>query len=100
MTQKLHQLSDQNKKSETHFPDLMDGLGKFPWEDYHINIDKDVQSKRTDPRSVPVHKEKAVKEEIDKMLAGGVIVSVYKAISWFCSLTINQSRWYNKTEYA
>ena len=62
----------------THFPDILDDLGKFPWKDIHISIDKDVPPLRTAPRSVPVHQEKVVKEEIDRILASGVIVPIYK----------------------
>ena len=74
---------------KTHFPDLLDGLGSFPGEDYYINID--APSKTTLLKSVLVHQEKAVKEEIDKMLARGVIVPIHKSTSWINSFKVSQS---------
>ena len=61
----------------TQFPDLLDTLSKFPWEDYHINIDKDVPPERTASSQGSAPGE-GRKEEIDKMLASGLIVLVEK----------------------
>ena len=51
---------------KTHFPDLLNSLGKFPEEDYHINIDKDVPPKKTVPGSVPVHQEESSQRRLTK----------------------------------
>ena len=50
------------------FPDVFEGVGKFPGEPYKIQLNPKVPPKQTHCRPVPIHLKQAFKAEIDKML--------------------------------
>ena len=68
-----------------YFPEILEGLGKFPGEPYHINVDPNVPPKCLPARPVPVHQQPAFKQQMDDMIHGGVIVPVTEATPWINS---------------
>ena len=58
------------------FPDVFEGIGKFPGKPYKIQLDPKVPPKQTPCRPVPIHLKEAFKTEIDKMLKAGVLKPV------------------------
>ena len=61
------------------FPDVLEGIEKFPGEPYKIQLDPKVSPKQTPCRPVPIHLKEAFKAEIDKMLKAGVLKPVQEA---------------------
>ena len=49
------------------FPDVFEGIGKFPGSPYHIHIDPNVTPKQTPCRPIPIHPKEAFQQEISKM---------------------------------
>ena len=70
------------------FPDVFQGVGKFPGEPYTICLDPKILPKQTPCRPVPVHLKHAFKVEIDKMLKAGVLKPVQEATSWINSFVL------------
>ena len=68
-----------------YFPEILEGLGKFPGEPYHINVDPSVPPKHLPARPVPVHQQAAFKQQLDDMIQAGVIVPVTEATPWIKS---------------
>ena len=61
------------------YPDVFEGIGKFPGPPYTIHLDQSVQPKQTPCRPVPIHLKESFKKEIDKMLQAGVLKPVTAA---------------------
>ena len=74
-----------------YFPEILEGLGKFPSEPYHINMDPNVSPKCLPARPVPVHQQPAFKQQLDDMIQAGVIVPVTEATPWINSYVIIES---------
>ena len=74
-----------------YFPEVLEGLGKFPGEPYHINVDPSIPHKCLPARPVPVHKQAAFKQQLDDMIQAGVIVPVTEATPWINSYVIVES---------
>ena len=49
------------------YPDVFEGIGKFPGPDYHIQIDPNVPPMQTPCHPVPVHLKETFIQEITKM---------------------------------
>ena len=67
------------------FPDVFEGIGKFPGKPYEIQLDPKVPPKQTPCRPIPIHLKDAFKQEIDKMLKAGVLKLVQEATPWINS---------------
>ena len=74
-----------------YFPEILEGLGKFPGEPYHINVDPNVPPKCFPDRPVPVHQQAAIQQQLDDMIQAGVIVPVTEATPWINSNVIIKS---------
>ena len=61
------------------YPDIFEGIGKFPGPPYHINIDPTVTPKQTPCRLIPIHLKSAFQKEIHQMLHAGILLPVNKA---------------------
>ena len=48
------------------YPDVFEGMGRFPGLPYHIQVDLNIMPKQTLCRPVPFHLKEAFKKEIDK----------------------------------
>ena len=84
MTNEDNQLVTRQEHIMAQFPDVFEGIGKFPGEPYKIHLDP----KQTPCRPVPVHLKHAFKVEIDKMLKAGVLKSVQEATPWINSFIL------------
>ena len=67
------QLITRKKQIITRFPNVFEGIGKFPGKPYKIQLDLKVPPKQTPCRPVPMYLKEAFKAEIDKMLKAGVL---------------------------
>ena len=70
------------------FPDVFEGIGKFPGEPYKIQLDPKVPPKQTSCRSVPIHLKETFKAEINKMLNAGILKSIQEAMPWINSFVL------------
>ena len=74
-----------------YFPEILEGLGKFPGEPCHINVDPSVSPKHLPARPVPVHQQSAFKQQLDDMIQASVILPVTEATPWINSYVIVKS---------
>ena len=70
------------------FPDIFEGIGKFPGKPYQIQLDPKVPLKQTPCWPIPIHLKDAFKQEINKMLKAGVLKLVQEATSWINSFVL------------
>ena len=70
------------------FPDVFEGIGKFPGKPYKIQLDPKVPPKQTPCRPIPIHLKHNFKQEIDRMLKAGVLKLVQEAIPWINSFML------------
>ena len=70
------------------FPDVFQGIGKFPGKPYQIQLDPKVPPKQTPCRPIPIHLKDTFKQELDKMLKAGVLKLVQEATSWINSFVL------------
>ena len=75
-----------------HYPDVFEGIGKFPGPPYTIHLDPSVQPKQIPCRPVPIHLKETFKQEIDKMLQAGVLKLVMEATPWINSFVLVESK--------
>ena len=75
-----------------HYPDVFEGIGKFPGPPYTIHLDPSVQPKQTPCRPVPIHLKETFKQEIDKMLQAGVLKPVTEVTPWINSFVLVESK--------
>ena len=74
------------------YPDVFDGIGKFPGPPYTIHLDPTIQSKQTPCRPIPLHLKESFKKEIYKMLQVGVLKPVMEATPWINSFVLVESK--------
>ena len=74
------------------YPDVFQGIGKFPGPDCHIQIDPSMSSKQTPCRPIPIHLKVQFQQEINKMLEAGVLVPVHEATPWINSFVLVESK--------
>ena len=74
------------------YPDVFEGIGKFPGLPYHIHIDSSVTPKQTPCRPVPIHLIDAFQKEISKMLQARIIVPVMEAMLWINSFVLVENK--------
>ena len=84
VTQKEH-IMDQ-------YPAVFEGIGQFPGEPYHNQIDQKVLPKQTPCRMVPVHQKELFKKELDKMVDAGILKPVHDSQPWINSFVIVESK--------
>ena len=70
------------------FPDVFEGIGKFPGEPSKILLDPKVPPKQTPCRLVPIHLKQAFKAEIDNMLKASILKPVQEATPWINSFVL------------
>ena len=74
------------------YPDVFQGIGKFPGPDYHIQIDPSVPPKQTPCRPIPIHLKVQFQQENNKMLEAGILVPVHKATPWIKQLCASRKQ--------
>ena len=82
------QLITEKQHIMARFPDVFEGVGKFPGEPYKIQLDPKVPFKQTPCRPVLIHLKQAFKAEIDEMLTAGVLKPVQEATPWINSFVL------------
>ena len=75
-----------------HYPNVFEGIGKFPGPPYTICLDPSVQPKQTPCRPVHIHLKETFKQEIDKMLQAGVLKPVTEVTPWINSFVLVESK--------
>ena len=83
-----NQLVTRKKKTMARFPDVFEGIGKFPGKPYKIQLDPKIPTKQTPCRPVPVHFKEAFKTEIENMLKAGVLKPIQEATLWINSFVL------------
>ena len=83
-----NQLVTRKEQIMARFPDVFEGIGKFPGKPYKIQLDPKVPPKQTPCRPVPIHLKEAFKVEIDKMLKAGVLKPIQEATPWTNSFVL------------
>ena len=74
------------------YPDIFEGIGRFPSLPYHIQVDTNITQKQTPYRPVPIHLKEAFKKEIDKMLQASVIRQVTETTLWINSFILVEGK--------
>ena len=74
------------------YPDVFEGIGKFPVPPYHIHVDPNVTPKQTPCRPIPIHLKDAFQKEINKMLQAGILVPGTEAMPWINSFVLVESK--------
>ena len=81
-------LITRNEQIMTRFPNVFEGIGKFPGEPYQIQLDPKVPPKQTPRRPVPIHLKETFKAEINKMLKAGVLKPIQETTLWINSFVL------------
>ena len=74
------------------YPELLEGIGQFPGEPYHIHTNLSITPKQTPCRPIPVHLKHTFRQEIEKMLTAGVIKPVHEATPWMNNFILVESK--------
>ena len=87
----LHKLITTQSQILQEYPNVFEGIGKFPGLPYHICVDPGVTPKQTPCRPIPIHLKDAFQQEINKMLQAGILVPVTQATPWINSFILVES---------
>ena len=72
----------------SQYSGCFEGIEHFPGDPYKFHLKPDHKPARHAPRKVPVHLEKAFKEEIDSLVKQGILEEVKEHIDWVNSYVI------------
>ena len=72
----------------SQYSGCFEGIGRFPGDPYKFHLKPDHKPARHAPRKVPVHLEKAFKEEIDSLVSQGILEEVKEHTDWVNSYVI------------
>ena len=89
---KPHKMITSQEQIMRQYPDVFNGIGKFPGPPYTIHLDPTIQPKQTPCRLVPICLKEAFKKEIDKILQAGVLKPVTEATPWINSFVLVESK--------
>ena len=65
--QDVNKMITSKEQILAHYPDVSQGISKFPGPPYSIQLDQSVPPKQTPCHPVPVNLKESFKQEIDKM---------------------------------
>ena len=88
----MNKLVTSKEQILTSYPDIFEGIGRFPGSSYHIEVDPDIMLKQTPCRPVPAYLKEAFKKEVDKMFKTGIIKHVHEATPWINSFVPIEGR--------
>ena len=74
------------------YPDVFEGIGKFPGPPYHIQVDPTVTLKQTQCRPILIHLKDAFQKEINQMLQASVLLPVHEATPWINSFVLVEKK--------
>ena len=72
----------------SQYSSCFEGIGHFPGDPHKFHLKPDHKPARHAPRKVPVHLEKAFKEEIDSLVSQGILEEVKEHTDWVNSYVI------------
>ena len=72
----------------SQYSGCFEGIGRFPGDPYKFHLKPDYKPAQHAPRKVPVHLEKAFKEEIDSLVSQGILEEVREHTDWVNSYVI------------
>ena len=84
----MNKLVTSKEQILTSYPDIFEGICRFPGSPYHIQVDPNITLKQMPCRPVPVHLKEAFKKEVDKMLKTGIIKPIHEATPWINSFML------------
>ena len=90
--QDVNKLITTKEQILEHYPDVFEGIGKFPGPPYSIQVDPSVPPKHTPCHPVPVHLKKSFKQEIDKMFKAGILKPFHEATPWINSFVLVEGK--------
>ena len=90
--QDVNKLITTKEQILEHYPDVFEGIGKFPGPPYSIQLDPGIPPKQTPCCPLPVHLKESFKQEIDKLLKAGILKPVYKATPWINSVVLVEGK--------
>ena len=76
--QEVSKLITSKEQILKYYPDVFEGISKFPGPPYHIQLDPGVSPKQTSCHPLPVHLKEAFQQEVNKMLQVGGLQPVKK----------------------
>ena len=88
----MNMLVTSKEEILSSYPDIFEGISRFPGPQYHIKINPNVTPKQTPCRPVPVHLQEVFKKEVDKMLKVGIIKPVQEATPWINSFMLVEGK--------
>ena len=91
-TEKKIKIVKTKEQIKELYPELFEGISRFPGEPYDIHTDPSVTPKQTPCRPIPVQLIETFKQEIDKMLKAGVIKPVHEATPWINSFMLVETK--------
>ena len=74
------------------YPNVFEGIGKFPGPPHHIHVDPGVTPKQTPCRPIQIHLKDAFQKEISKMLQARILVPAREATSWINNFVLIESK--------
>ena len=83
-----HTLITNQQQILQKYPDIFEGIGKFPGPPYHIQVNPTVTLKQTPCIPIPIHLKDAFQKEINQMLQASVLLPVNKATPWINSFIL------------
>ena len=90
--QDVNKLITSKDQILTHYPDVFEGIGKFPGPPYSIQLDLSIPPKQTPCHPVPIHLKESFEQEIDKMLKARILKAVHKATPWINSFVLVEGK--------
>ena len=91
-TPKKIRIIKTKEQIKEQYPELFEGIRRFPGEPYHIHINLSNTPKQTPCRPIPVHLMQTFRQEIEKMFTAGVIKPVHEATPWINSFILVESK--------
>ena len=85
-------LITHQKQILQEYPDILEGIGKFPGPPYHIQINPKVMPKQTPCRPILIHLKDAFQKENNQMLQASVLLPVNEATLWINSFVLVEKR--------
>ena len=90
--QEVPKLVTSKEQVLKYYPDVFEGMGKFPGLPYNIQLNPGVPPKQTPCCPIPVHLKEAFQQEVNKMLQVGMLKPVQEATPWINSFVLVEGK--------
>ena len=91
-TTKKIKIVKTKEQIKEQYPEVFEEIGRFPGEPYHYHTELPITPKQTPCRPIPVHLKETFRQEINKMLAVGVMKPVHEATPWNNSFMVVETK--------